>query len=95
MEKKCDLLLLDEGHRLKNKKIKTFKSISQFRCQRRVLITANPLQNTMDEFYTCISCINPRIFPSIEMFMRLFGLPILLYITNQLKGNEEETRRAK
>ena len=51
MNEKCDLLIFDEGHRLKNKKIKMVSVIEMFPCQRRIILTGTPLQNSIDEFF--------------------------------------------
>jgi SNF2 family DNA or RNA helicase len=59
---KCDLLIFDEGHRLKNKKSKLFKKILTFKCKKRILLTGTPIQNNLDELYTCIMLVNPSFF---------------------------------
>lgn len=58
----CDLLLFDEGHRLKNKKSKIVNKLRLFPCRKRILLTGTPLQNNLDELYTCISIVNPTVF---------------------------------
>lgn len=73
----CDLLILDEGHRLKNMNIKTFHSFNKVNCQRRIILTGTPLQNSLDEFYACVSFVNPNIFPSLNTFRKVFAQPIL------------------
>jgi SNF2 family DNA or RNA helicase len=62
LSKKCQLLVFDEGHRLKNKKSKFFKKIQNFKCKKRILLTGTPLQNNLDELYTCIAIVNPLFF---------------------------------
>ena len=59
---KCDLMVFDEGHRLKNKKSKMFKKILAFKCKKRVLLTGTPIQNNLEELYTCIMLVNPSFF---------------------------------
>lgn len=48
LSKKCELLIFDEGHRLKNKKSKFFKKIQSFKCKKRILLTGTPLQNNLN-----------------------------------------------
>ena len=60
--KKCDLMIFDEGHRLKNKNSKLLKKIKMAKCKKRVLLTGTPLQNNLGELYTCISLVNPIFF---------------------------------
>jgi SNF2 family DNA or RNA helicase len=47
LSKKCDFLIFDEGHRLKNKKSKLFKKLQTFKCKKRLLLTGTPLQNNL------------------------------------------------
>lgn len=64
LDRKCDLIVFDEGHRLKNKNSKVYKKILNFSCRKRVLLTGTPLQNNLEELYTCISVVNPSMFSS-------------------------------
>lgn len=73
----CDLLIFDEGHRLKNMNIKTFQAISKFQCQKRIILTGTPLQNSMEEFYSCVSFVNPHVFESLQKFKNIFAEPIM------------------
>ena len=79
----CDLLIMDEGHRLKNLNNKTFQCFSQFPCKRRIILTGTPLQNRLEELYACCEFINPGIFPNLATFRKVFINPI----TNGLKKN--------
>lgn len=48
----CDLLVCDEGHRLKAAGgSKTLAALLALGCRRRVLLTGTPLQNNLEEFY--------------------------------------------
>ena len=73
----CDMLVLDEGHRLKNMNIKTFQSFNKVNCFRRIILTGTPLQNSLDEFYSCVSFVNPGLFSSLTTFRKVFSGPIL------------------
>lgn len=73
----CDILIFDEGHRLKNPKSRLYRAIAKFSCKSRVLLTGTPLQNSIEEFHTCINLVNPLLFPSDSMFNNIFKLPIL------------------
>jgi DNA repair and recombination RAD54-like protein len=76
LDRKCDLIVFDEGHRLKNKNSKVYKKLFNFTCRKRVLLTGTPLQNNLDELYTCISMVNPNLFPSEQTFKNIFQKPI-------------------
>lgn len=41
----ADLLIMDEGHRLKNEKTKLFKTMSKIITRNRIVLTGTPLQN--------------------------------------------------
>lgn len=75
---RCDLIVFDEGHRLKNKKSKLILKMKVFRCPKRILLTGTPIQNNLDELYTCVSLINPQLFTSESLFKNIFEKPILL-----------------
>lgn len=48
----CDVLVCDEGHRLKAAAgSKTMDSLLTLSCKRRILLTGTPLQNNLDEFW--------------------------------------------
>ena len=74
---KIDLIIFDEGHRLKNKKSKLLLKMKVFKCEMRILLTGTPIQNNLEELYTCVSLINPRIFQSEAIFKNVFQKPIL------------------
>lgn len=73
----CDLLVFDEGHRLKNMNLKTFQVMAQFNCKKRIILTGTPLQNCLEELYACCDFINPGIFTSLNTFKKVFVSPIL------------------
>ena len=44
---KSNLVVFDEGHRLKNKKSKIISKIRCFKCQKRIILTGTPIQNNL------------------------------------------------
>ncbi|KAF6143662.1 hypothetical protein GIB67_021672, partial [Kingdonia uniflora] len=46
-----ECMIIDEGHRLKNKDSKLFLSLTQYSSNHRVLLTGTPLQNNLDELF--------------------------------------------
>lgn len=86
----CDLLVFDEGHRLKNMNLKSFKVYSQFSCKKRLILTGTPLQNCLEELYACSDFINPGIFSSLVTFKKVFVNPILAGLKkNASPANQE------
>ena len=48
----CDLLVCDEGHRLKSAGgSKTMDALLSIGCERRVVLTGTPVQNNLEELF--------------------------------------------
>lgn len=90
LEGYCDLLVLDEGHRLKNKKIKTFQSFAQFKCPRKIILTGTPLQNSLEELFSCCDFVNPGKFYSYQTFRKVFATPILEGLRKDARPDQRE-----
>lgn len=67
-----DLMICDEGHRLKNNNTNVSIALNQINCKRRVLLTGTPIQNELAEFYALIDFVNPGILGTYSMFKREF-----------------------
>ncbi|ODV96232.1 hypothetical protein PACTADRAFT_23072, partial [Pachysolen tannophilus NRRL Y-2460] len=72
-----DLLVCDEGHRLKSSQNKVLKVLNTLDIEKRILLTGTPIQNDLTEFYNIINFVNPGIFGSFDKFQRNFINPIL------------------
>lgn len=83
-----DLMILDEGHRMKNDDSKTYKAIEEFKCLRRVLLTGTPFQNDIREFFSIVNLVNPGIFGRYEDFRLHYEIPILR--SQNVNATEEE-----
>ncbi len=55
------LLICDEGHRLKNNQNRISQLLSQLDINRRIILTGTPVQNNLQEFFTLIDFVNPGI----------------------------------
>ncbi|CCK72304.1 DNA-dependent ATPase RDH54 KNAG_0J02230 [Huiozyma naganishii CBS 8797] len=73
---RIDLLVCDEGHRLKNSSSKVLNVLKELDVKRKVLLSGTPIQNDLTEFYTIIDFINPGILGSFNNFKRKFIVPI-------------------
>lgn len=67
-----DLIICDEGHRLKNNNTNTSIALNQIECKRRVLLSGTPIQNELAEFFALIDFVNPGILGTYSMFKREF-----------------------
>jgi SNF2 family DNA or RNA helicase len=46
---KIDLIICDEGHRLKNDQIKTTNAVKSLQTTRRIVLTGTPIQNNLSK----------------------------------------------
>lgn len=68
-----EVLVVDEGHRLKNSSSKLFGLLNTFSFQHRVLLTGTPLQNNLSEMYNLLNFLQPASFPSLSSFEEKFN----------------------
>ncbi|KAG8385101.1 hypothetical protein BUALT_Bualt03G0006400 [Buddleja alternifolia] len=68
-----EVLVVDEGHRLKNSGSKLFGMLNTFSFQHRVLLTGTPLQNNIGEMYNLLNFLQPDSFPSLSSFEENFN----------------------
>nr|XP_028962582.1 CHD3-type chromatin-remodeling factor PICKLE isoform X1 [Malus domestica] len=69
---KWECMIVDEGHRLKNKDSKLFSSLQQYWTNHRVLLTGTPLQNNLDELFMLMHFLDAGKFGSLEEFQEEF-----------------------
>ncbi|XP_037044060.1 DNA repair and recombination protein RAD54B-like [Bradysia coprophila] len=72
-----DIMICDEGHRLKNQAVKVSTMLNQIDCARRVILTGTPIQNDLHEFFSLVSFVNPNILGTYDEYKRFYELPIL------------------
>lgn len=68
-----EVLVVDEGHRLKNSSSKLFGLLNTFSFQHRVLLTGTPLQNNIGEMYNLLNFLQQDSFPSLALFEEKFN----------------------
>jgi DNA repair and recombination protein RAD54B len=75
---KLDVIICDEGHRLKNVGgTKTIAALSQCRAKKRLLLTGTPIQNDLDELFSVVSFVAPGFLGTLPSFKAQFAAPIL------------------
>jgi len=72
-----DLVIADEGHRLKTEKNKSAQAIRSLRTERKIVLSGTPLQNDLSEFYVMVDFINPGLLGTASAFKKQFEAPIL------------------
>lgn len=76
LNKACNLVICDEGHKIKNYMTKNYEAINSLECKHRIIMTGTPLQNTIREFYTCCNLVNENILGTWRFFKKTYGSPI-------------------
>nr|CCA20908.1 transcriptional regulator ATRX putative [Albugo laibachii Nc14] len=71
-----DLIVLDEGHRVRDPKSKLVQALSQVKTKRRVILTGYPLQNHLVEYWTMVNFARPNYLGSLDEFKTRFVQPI-------------------
>ncbi|KAI8796588.1 DNA repair and recombination protein RAD54B [Biomphalaria glabrata] len=72
-----DLIICDEGHRLKNTAAKTTALMMGLPCKKRVVLTGTPVQNDLQEFYSIVQFCNPGLLGTTASFRRIYEEPIV------------------
>jgi DNA excision repair protein ERCC-6 len=67
-----DVLVLDEGHRIKNKEAKVTVAAKTCRAEHRFVLTGTPIQNNLTELWSLFDFINPGLLGSYTSFYEEF-----------------------
>lgn len=88
-----DIVIADEGHRLKTANNKSMQAIQSLNTERRIILSGTPLQNDLGEFYTAIDFVNPGLLGQRAAFKRSFEAPILR--SRQPDASESELEKGE
>jgi DNA repair and recombination protein RAD54B len=91
--KGVDIVIADEGHRLKTANNKAMLAIQSLNTERRIILSGTPLQNDLGEFYTAIDFVNPGLLGQRSAFKRTFEAPILR--SRQPEASESELEKGE
>lgn len=72
-----DIVIADEGHRLKTAQNKSAMAIKSLNTERRIILSGTPIQNDLAEFWTMVDFVNPGLLNKYNTFKREFETPIL------------------
>ena len=74
---RIDVVVADEGHRLKTAKNKSAQAIKSLDTGRRLILSGTPIQNDLSEFFMMVDFVNPDLLGSYKTFIKQFEGPIL------------------
>ncbi len=67
-----DIVVLDEAQRIKNWAAKTAQAVKRLRSRYAFVLTGTPIENRLDELYSIVSFLDPKIFGPLFRFNREF-----------------------
>jgi len=65
-----DLLIIDEAHKLKNRRTKNWEFVNQINKKFVLLLTATPVQNDITELYNLVTILKPGQFGRYTQFQK-------------------------
>ena len=69
-----DVIVLDEGHKAKNRNTAFRRDITALRVKKhRIILTGTPLQNNFSELWSVFDLVQPKIFGSFDKFQARYG----------------------
>ncbi|GFN33861.1 DEAD/DEAH box helicase [Paenibacillus xylaniclasticus] len=83
-----DMLIIDEAHKLKNKKTTNYQFVNQLSKKYCLLLTATPVQNDLDELYNLITLLKPGQLGGQNEFAANF------VVDKRLPKNEDQLQEA-
>jgi DNA repair and recombination protein RAD54B len=72
-----DIIIADEGHRLKTLQNKSGQAIQSLNTAKRVILSGTPIQNDLKEFFAAVDLVNPGVLGTFKAFVREFEGPIV------------------
>lgn len=67
-----DMVVIDEAHYLRNRTSKAWQAVNALQRQFLLLLTATPVQNSLEELYNLVTLLKPGHLPSPKEFRQRF-----------------------
>ncbi|KAF2861903.1 hypothetical protein K470DRAFT_213883 [Piedraia hortae CBS 480.64] len=90
---KWQYMILDEAQAIKSSSSSRWKSLLNFHCRNRLLLTGTPIQNNMQELWALLHFIMPSLFDNHDEFSEWFSKDIESHAQSNSKLNEDQLRR--
>ncbi|KAK2007327.1 hypothetical protein LZ32DRAFT_56976 [Colletotrichum eremochloae] len=90
---KWQYMILDEAQAIKSSQSSRWKSLLNFHCRNRLLLTGTPIQNNMQELWALLHFIMPSLFDSHDEFSEWFSKDIESHAQSNTKLNEDQLKR--
>jgi len=74
LAQRYDMLVVDEAHRLKNRRSLNWQFVNRIHRHYCLLLTATPVQNRLDELHSLVTLLKPGHLGDARFFQRLFAL---------------------
>ena len=86
-----EYIIVDEGHRLKNKDSKLSEILrGSYEARNRLLLTGTPIQNNLKELWSLLNFVLPKVFDTSDSFDDWFSAPFQGAMEDVTLSEEEE-----
>ncbi|OLL26990.1 putative DNA helicase INO80 [Neolecta irregularis DAH-3] len=90
---KWQYMILDEAQAIKSSSSSRWKTLLNFQCRNRLLLTGTPIQNTMQELWALLHFIMPSLFDSHDEFSEWFSKDIESHAQSNTQLNQQQLKR--
>ncbi|KAL2818337.1 SNF2 family N-terminal domain-containing protein [Aspergillus granulosus] len=88
-----DIVIADEGHRLKTLQNQSGQAIQSLNATKRIILSGTPIQNDLKEFFAAVDLVNPGVLGSFKSFIKDFETPIVR--SRQPEATEKEKEKGE